>query len=209
MLWLIAVVSFPLTVFPLTMIALGALPLLLVVFNGTLLGTLWAIDIGGGIASEHTQGRYDLLSMTPRGALGVSWLIATARLHKRDWLNVSHRVVRSLLLLSVPFLLLIIVIGLGVLLVGVDERGAEPLTRSILSVLIPMVAAITLFWLDNIQSALLACLPGMLIPSYLRGRTQVQFLCGAGFCHAPGDILSAGGRSGAAVPEHLAGTHHG
>ena len=44
-----------------------------------------------------------------------------------------------------------------------------------------MATVITLFWLDNIQSALLACLTGILIPAYFTERTQVQLLSGACF----------------------------
>jgi hypothetical protein len=179
-LWLGLLVLFPQTVFPLTVISLALVPFLLVVFSGTWLGLVWALTISNSIITEHVQRRYTLLSMIPRGAPGISWLIATARLHRRNWLRDSHRIVRGLALFIVPVLMIIILLTGISLLLQHNVLYNQQLSREVIHTMSPVVAALLILWLDNIQSAILACLCGILIPDYLTNR-RVHLITGTAF----------------------------
>lgn len=66
------------------------LPLLYAVFNVTLNTLIWAMNICQTIIQERLRGTYDLLCLTPDGALTVNWIICTDTVNHRDVLRRSH-----------------------------------------------------------------------------------------------------------------------
>ena len=81
--------------FAVVLLLWAIVPVLALLLNGTALGAFWAAQISHKLATERLGQRYDLLQLTPRGALGSSWLMATAILHRQERLLSANRIVRT------------------------------------------------------------------------------------------------------------------
>jgi hypothetical protein len=167
-------------------VSLPALMLLLAV--GTLYGAYTAVRISGNIAQEHEQGRDELLSLTPSGALGLSWAAVTGHLYRnntftrlRKWMPIACVV---LTLLSSGFLAF----------VQINLLISTPASRSVNSsayqydggaqqvvFLLYVAAAAAAFLIDFYQSVIAGVLIAVITPTYGRNRFETQALTLAGF----------------------------
>lgn len=144
----------------------AAIPALALLFNGTVLGTHWAMTIGEAIAREYQGGRFELLTITPDGTLEISWLLAMGVLHRTNRLQQVFNFVRTLigvLLFGMLFMLLMN----SVSLIGMNE--SERFNQ--FSAIHPAIIGIFVFsglFLDHIQSIVIAVLVGVWIPSYVQ-----------------------------------------
>lgn len=167
-------------IFPVPAIVTGlglslGIPAFVLIFNGTFLGLRWVTAISETLAQIYHDKRFDLLAMTPRGALGISWLICTATIHRDDWLRVAYRVLRSVLLLV---LVLLGLIASGIVL-SAASASSHILRDNQLRILVDAlgIAFVVLgLWIDHIQSIVIASLIGVLLPSYLPNSWQVREL---------------------------------
>ena len=153
---------------PILMMLIFLLPLLLAltfVFSGTLYGTVWTIIVSGALARERREGTYELLCLSPSGALGACWRIAAGCLHRSDaFQRVAKYVRRSVLLISIPAFLIAIN--------NIAPELAPPIRW--LLVLVNMGAIITAFAVDLAQSVVVSNLVGMLVPTYIQRRIDTQ-----------------------------------
>jgi hypothetical protein len=152
-----------------------AIPVLLLSFNGTFLGLHWVVAISETLAQEYHDKRFDLLALTPYGALGVSWLIGTASIHRGDWLRLAYRILRRVLII------VLVLIGLASLLLIVSALSSNNIAmrdaqlRIFVDVLTITIWVLVL-WLDHIQSIVIASLVGIVLPSYLSQLWSVREL---------------------------------
>lgn len=54
----------------------------ILVMSGTILGSMWLFDITRTLLDLQQSRRYDLISITPIGAFGTSWLVAMGIIHR-------------------------------------------------------------------------------------------------------------------------------
>jgi hypothetical protein len=129
----------------------------LIIVTGAVYGLGWATSISNRIAQEHQREAFDLLSVTPPGALGTSWTIALGCMYLNQSfprLNTTNTwFARSILL--APFLFIL------------------------WTTLMPPVATVVFLsaiYIDYFQSIVLGCLVGMIAPTYARNRLDARFL---------------------------------
>jgi hypothetical protein len=155
-----------------------ALPLLLPLIVN-LRGLAWAVRVGGAIASERERGAYDLLSVMPPGALGASWIISAACLHRHHAFQGLYTVIHSVVAfgaLIVAFITLMVVANVD------PSRSAnfvgEELPRGFF---IDAASTIMLFYLDYLQTVVLAVIVGMAVALYAQSRLDARMLSLATF----------------------------
>ena len=161
---------------PAIITALGlvlGLPLLLIVFNGTLLGSVLVTGIASTIASAQKDNRFELMSISLEGGLGLSWLLATGTIHRRNWHKTIYRLVKWVVMLVLVLLSLAILM----LLIGTFTSESELLRQQQLNVLrdvINISLIVAVLWLDHIQSLVIALVLGMVLPTIIRAEIQLR-----------------------------------
>ncbi len=140
------------------------LPFISIFFGGIAL----APGISRTIIRVQEEGAYDLLCMTPGGAIHINWLIATGFIH--------HAAQRPSKIHGVgAWVKLIGWLVLSGTLLWLTGLGQIPFLRVIYGVMI-MVAVVAIFvYVNNVQSLLLAGLVGMLIPTYVQRSYDAHF----------------------------------
>lgn len=174
-------VLFPLEAFVTTVILLMLSPVLFIVFSSTVAGTQWAMEVSAAVAVEQRRGRYALMSLTPRGGLGIRWIIGIAHMHRGDRLTRTNQLTRSLAIAGVVALGLFCLVT--VTLFVTDELSPRIMQTgdSLIRLLLPAVTLGLLVWIDTQQSAVLSCLTGMITPSAVLDAMQVRLLAAGSF----------------------------
>jgi hypothetical protein len=154
--------------FPVMLIGLLALtPALMMIFNGTVFGIFWSMTISQAIAHEYQGRHFELVAMTPHSTFEVSWFLAIGTLYRTDRFKQTFRTlsgVVALLLLAVTFFLILSLTDF----IGMDtdfERYTN--TIKVLNA-VGVIAVITGFWLDQIQSILLSIFIAVLKPTFTK-----------------------------------------
>jgi hypothetical protein len=145
--------------------------LILMIFSGTLYGAIWTIRISGTIAHQQAHGMVDLLCLSPSGRIGMNWAICTGCLHRHAafaQIN-SQEAWIARLILFIPFI------------VSANIIFGRVFANSGWITLIWLATFILLFYLDHVQSILIGCLIGVLIPQRTANRFEAPFLAGVGF----------------------------
>jgi hypothetical protein len=153
---------------------IAAIPALVLIFNGTVLGTHWAMTIAESIAREYQGGRFELLTVTPHGTLEISWLMAMGVIHRTDRLSKAFRNVRAFIGI-VLFALIFTLFMNTVMLIGMDELQRFGQFSPIFSSLSAILVFCALF-LDQIQSIVLGALVGIWLPAYVQSPQPVRNL---------------------------------
>lgn len=152
----------------LTILALAfAIPALMFLFNSSVLGLYWVGEIAETIAREQRQGRFELLSLTPEGAVGVIWLLALGVIHRQNWLDTAYGILKKAAL----SILVLLAASSITLLWGAFSAEISPERESQIRILreVIMIGFFVLaLWLDHIQSLVLALMMGIFLPSYMR-----------------------------------------
>ncbi|MBZ0282499.1 MAG: hypothetical protein K8L97_17295 [Anaerolineae bacterium] len=141
---------------------------ILLFFTGILYGVDCALRISAAIAREHENNTYHLLSLAPPGPLGVSWAICTSALYRNREFDRFHIIVRT----SIVIALVIVSIVAGLTLMwqsAVVSRFPQPTMLTVLH-FINLVCILVAIYIEYVQSAVLGCIVGMLIPTYADNR---------------------------------------
>lgn len=145
--------------------------LIFMVFSGTLYGAIWSVRISGAIAAERQNGRYDLLCSSPAGTVGATWAICTGCLHQNQALEqiTSQEAWSVRLILFIPIVI-----------------SAPLIAHQIFSVtfsttFVGIVAVMTVFYLDHIQSIVFGGLLGVLASHYAPNPLDQRLWALAGF----------------------------
>ena len=166
---------FPISALMTTLGIVLGFPALMIVFNGTALGTIWVTSVSATIACSHQRYNYELLSLTSQGAYGVSWHLATGTIHRHNWLRTVYR------LLSWVVMLVLVLLGLAslMLIFGIFTSNDEIIRQAQSNVLrdvIHIAFIVGAVWLDHIQSVVISALLGMLLPTVIKNKVQLQSL---------------------------------
>lgn len=164
---------FPIPAIVTTLGLILGLPTLMIVFNGTVLGTIWVTMIGLTITRSHQNYHFDLLSLTPQGAYGVSWYLCTGTIHRHNWLRAVYR------LLSWVVLLVLVLLGLAALmliigLITANDEIVRQAQENVLRDVINIGFIVGALWLDHIQSIVISALLGITLPTIIKDKTQLR-----------------------------------
>jgi len=159
---------FPSVVFVSLLLFMAALPLLVLLFNGSVLGALWTWRVSQALAHEIQSGRFDLMSISARGPLGVSWLICTGCLHRGGRLRQTREFVRLASLIVFAALLFICLLLAFSLLFNEPITPQRSYQTQVLETAIPLAGIALALWLDHVQSIVIAALLGMVMPFRIR-----------------------------------------
>lgn len=127
---------------------------------------IWIASISSTIAGEHRQATYDLICMTPSGAIGMNWALATGILHRNDmlnWIDFGRKLLSGLILL----ILLMVLVAISV------HKGWNNIFEP-LQLFFDVIFLTILSYIDHVQSVVLGVLIAMLIPITVRNVTDVH-----------------------------------
>jgi hypothetical protein len=123
---------------------------------------IWVMQIAGSIVREHEHGTYDLLCLSPYGALNTHLAIGAACLHHQDGLE---RI--SLFRLGLAGLMLF---TLMVAALVTATQVQSPVLPQCLTLILEITLLAGGIYYDHIQTTVLGSLVGMLVPVY--GKTN-------------------------------------
>lgn len=141
-----------------------ALPFGFLFLNGLLYGLYWAVQISTTLAREYELGHFSMLSLTPHGGIGASWLWATTIVNRNNTLHKLHIMVRAVVIIALLTLLL------AFITVYISAQNS-PSTRiasfgGLTSIVLLALVVVALFF-EHMQSIVIGSLLGMLIPARL------------------------------------------
>ncbi|MBL8166426.1 MAG: hypothetical protein JNJ61_30870 [Anaerolineae bacterium] len=145
---------------------------LLLGFTGLLYGVDCALRVSHAIAREHENNTYHLLALAPAGPLGLSWAICTSALYRNREFQQFRAIVRVSLIIGLivsGFLAVMVMIGQSEVFV----RFAQPAHPTIAHFL-GIVGLCAVLYLEYVQSAILGCIVGMIIPTYTGSRLDAS-----------------------------------
>lgn len=154
------------------------IPLIWIIL-GITYGLDCALRVGSAIAREHENDTFNLLSLSPAGALGASWAICTSTLYRNRDFDRLREIVRASMVVGAAFIL---ILGLTVLVVHSDtfSRFPAPPEPTIVHTA-NFLGVIAALYLEFVQSTLLGCLLGMFIPTYAHGRLDSSLYAVGGY----------------------------
>ncbi|MFO7321833.1 MAG: hypothetical protein DIU68_008885 [Chloroflexota bacterium] len=135
---------------------LAALPLVFPLIVN-LYALRWAITTSSTVAALRERGLHDLLCLTPPGALGATWIVATACVHRDGVFRRLHILLHSLIGLS-----FLIMIALSLVM----STGVEPARTSYAvpaGFYIDVIGLIVLFYADYFQTIVLGITLGLAV----------------------------------------------
>ena len=131
------------------------------VLVGTVYGLAVALAVSDTIFTEKAQGRYVLMTLTPRGLAGATWALSSLVFNT------------NALLVQVRVWLVNIYVSAGMTILLVLYPILPIVPGGIPKALVLMVVFAT-FFCDYIQSTNIGCLLGMIIPSYSQSRATTR-----------------------------------
>ncbi len=159
------------------------LPVTVLMFSGVIYGGYNAIMIATHLAQEHRQGRYELLQVTPSGATFIDVIVSAGCLHRGNRFQQVHKLVRFTAY-SI-FIALSLVAGFIWLSLTVNPSGNsnnQAVVQQILPIVLFLLGACAVFYIDHIQSIITGCLIGMLTPYYTQSALEVRVISVMLFC---------------------------
>lgn len=151
------------------------MPVTVLVFSGVLYGGYIAVVIATSLAEEHRRGRYDLLQVTPLGATRVDMVVSAGCLHRGNRFQQVHRLVRltaSSLLIALGVVAVFIFLSLTLNPSG--SASNQAVVQALFPVVLFLLGACAVFYMDHIQSIITGCLVGMLTPHYTQAAIEVR-----------------------------------
>jgi hypothetical protein len=158
---------FPRQITTIVLVAFMIVPILLLIFtfNGLIYGLIWGVKISSAIAKTYEASIFDVLSLSPGGALGATWAMGTGCLYRnREVGDLNFPETWTIRLFVVIFASM----ALGTL------SGTRRANELVLPVLVYALVLIAGFYVDDIQSIVLGSLVGMLTPLYARNRLDAR-----------------------------------
>ncbi|MDQ7027221.1 MAG: hypothetical protein Q9P01_17880 [Anaerolineae bacterium] len=153
-----------------TLLSLLTLPLLILIFNGTVLGVYGISSITVTLAHHLHSRRSELIATTPRSRLGIAWIMATVCIHRGDTLRTAYRLVRWV----VGIVTALLVVGLIFIMATLPDSALRAGQVTLLLDLLGLMGFAIIAWLDHIQSIVLAALVSILAPTYSTERPLIQ-----------------------------------
>jgi len=137
---------------------------------GLIYGLDCAVRVSQQIVFERKNNTFPLLALCPPGALAVCWAMCTSLLYQERQFSRLHEIIRTSV--RIAFVAIIIV---TVLLIGLSVTILISDSRLMLPVVTPLInagAVVILIYSEYIQSTVIGCLVGLLIPTFANGLTD-------------------------------------
>jgi len=147
---------------------------------GLIYGLDCAVRVSQFIAYERKNNTYELLVLCPQGALAVCWVICTSLLYQNQQFQRMLEIVKNSVQIAFAVIGLILILFVGVSFSII--LSSSHLALSIIVPLINAVAVITLIYSEYVQSTVIGCLTGLIIPTFANGTTD-------SFIYAPAVFL--------------------
>lgn len=147
------------------------LPVLIALFalSGVFYGARCALETSHRVTMERENGTYSILCVTPPGIFGVHWSICTGYLRQYENFNLLRVGISRTSIGVVVFACGLVAISL---LSGPRSVNSAPLESLVwLSSMIALVAA---FYLNFVQSVIIGCMVGLLVPGYTSNKLDAQ-----------------------------------
>lgn len=148
-------------------------------FAGLIYGIGWSVGIANLIGKEKERGAFDLISLSPSGALGVSWAISLGYLYH----HITFRNINEPFNLAVRFgigALCLMALDLLLFIVNYEGSGLGGLTILMMTGLTLLIVLYT----DHVQSLVLAPLVGISAAMNASNRLNAQLYAFAGYLGA-------------------------
>jgi hypothetical protein len=140
-----------------------------IVFLSAVYGLRWAVQIASSLAQEGESGMYDLLVITPAGALGIGRIVMSACIHRNESLEQTDAAGTWIMRGFFTVVLMLIAASLSP---SIIPDNAELFGGLIVAVyLLTMGLAM---YIDHLQSIVLGAEVGMLVPSYATRRLDAS-----------------------------------
>ncbi len=136
-------------------------PVLVLLFNGTLLGAFWAYKTYDLLSRLNRDGVADLLGVVPSPAGGWMWWMMRSRLVKQRNFHAPYQVIRALTVIALSALLF----AFALVLLGSLSRMSESLWVA-LTTLLALMGWVVVLWLDHTQSIVVGHLVGAVLAKY-------------------------------------------
>jgi len=131
---------------------------------GLVYGLECAIRVSQLILTERKNNTFDLLALSPPGALAACWAICTSSLyHKRQFERLRDIVQTSAQLAIAVFLVVAVLVGAMALSIIFSDAQLE------LPMILPMLnatAVVVLIYVDYVQSTVLGSMVGLVVPTF-------------------------------------------
>ncbi|MCY3835712.1 MAG: hypothetical protein OXF83_04630 [Anaerolineaceae bacterium] len=148
---------------------------LLGVYQGTVAGLLWSMQIADQSCRARSEGRFALYAALPAGGLSAAWSLAIACLHHDRALENRRGLNAECYLVAI---LLAVFLGAQPIS-SLAENGftphRDPETQILLS-LTYFLCAIALFYCNHVGAILFGFLLGLLMPTLLPAREDVRMV---------------------------------
>jgi len=153
-----------------------------IILGGTVHGVEWTLAISDTVAQARSSHMLDLLSTTPRGAIGAVWSLALSQIHRASSFY-SRYSKRRRIYLSLGTLLLVFIIVLGVMVLPTSSTNTQSFfdLNALFVGVLSSFALLAATYMDYIQSIVISLLTGMIAPSFSRQRFDAQVIGLGGF----------------------------
>lgn len=155
----------PLIALPLLFSPLPGFLVVFWVFTGTFYGAVWLLVISKTLVRNIGYGVYDLISLSPAGALSAVIAITTGCLYRNRTFRLINgqrsRILHLMLIMPVMATLLLMLASLG---------GNHEFINIAFVIVSTSLAAAAVFRMDHVQSIVLGILLGMTLPTFVRRR---------------------------------------
>lgn len=131
------------------------------VLIGTVYGLALSLAVSDAIFVEKAQGRYTLMTLTPRGLAGATWALSSLVIHTNVFL-VQIRLGLVNMYVSAGLTILLVIYPVLLIVPGAIQKA------------LVLFTIFVLFFSDYVQSTNTGCLLGMLIPSYSKTRATTR-----------------------------------
>lgn len=135
--------------------------------SGFIYGLDCALRVCYQIAQERKNHTYQLLALSPVGALPVCWVICTSVLHQRQHFTRLSEIVRISVQIGLAGIAIVMVLLGGIS--GIIAVTRSQLAPPDLLPLIHMGAVVIVIYGEFVQSTVIGCLVGLMVPTVTDG----------------------------------------
>ncbi len=146
--------------------------------SGLIYGLDCAVRVSQFISYERKNNTYELLVLCPQGALAVCWVICTSLLYQHQQFHRMLEIVRTSTRIAFAAIGVVLILFVGIFLSII--LTSSKLTLPIIVPMVNAAAVVTLIYTEYVQSTIIGCLIGLIIPTFASGTTD-SFLYASAF----------------------------
>lgn len=147
-----------------------ALLVLTLMGSGVVYGGVAAVSLSRALARQRTSGRYDLVTLTPGGAMGLHRALTAHILQQNDLLSILRGVMQRVYLGGGILLTVIFIFSAAFLNYQMSRYAENAFQVHVLPGVVGLYALLGAHGLDFARSVLVGILIGLLTPTLIPGR---------------------------------------